>query len=77
MSLIGKVVEIHTKDRKFTPKTFYEGKVTIVDKVLMDKAGYSMSAVMNNASIDVFMGIDDDNEMVLFLPQEILQVITK
>lgn len=77
MSLIGKVVEIHTKDRKYTAKTFYEGKVTIVDKVLMDKAGYSMSAVMNNASIDVFMGIGDGNEMVLFLPQEILQVITK
>lgn len=77
MSLIGKVVEIHTKDRKYNAKTFHEGKVTIVDKVLMDKAGYSMSAVMNNASIDVFMGIGDGNEVILFLPQEILQVITK
>ena len=73
MSLIGKIVVIDTKDRKFN-KSYYQGSVKIVDKILMDKASYSMSAIINNASFDVFIGLGDKNEVVLFLPQEILQV---
>lgn len=66
---------IDTKHRKLD-ESYYDGAVRIVDKVLMDKAGYSMSPIMNNASIDVFIGLGDGNEVVLFLPQEITKVIS-
>lgn len=77
MSLIGKYVITNAMDRKYNSKVFYNGRVKILDKVLMDKAGYSQSAVMNNASLDVYIGLADGNEIVLFKPDEITEIIIK
>ena len=74
MSLVGKHVEIKSMDRKYSEKVYYEGTVKILDKVMMDKARYSKSAVINNASLDVFIGMGDGDEVLLFLPEEITQI---
>ena len=61
-------------------KLVFEGDVKIVDKVLMDKASYNKSAIINNSSMDVFLGrnLKDSDatsySLVLFMPTDIVKV---
>lgn len=76
MSLIDKTVLISTMHR-MTNKPFYHGTAKIIDKVLMDKATYSKSPLLNNASMNVYIGQTEEKRIVLFLPDEILEIKSK
>lgn len=57
-----------------------EGKVKILDKVMTNMASYNNSPVINNASMDVYIGriIDDSSgdgfSIILFEPKDIVKV---
>jgi hypothetical protein len=56
MSLINKKVEVDIKkDGKF----IYKGEVLIIDKVLTSWAQYIKSPLINNASMEVYIGVRD------------------
>lgn len=76
MSLIGKSVSVYRKkDDKITE---FKGEVVIVDKVLTNMARYFGSPIMNNASMEVYLGIDQQypTKIVAFLYTDIIEILT-
>ena len=81
-NLYGKKVkilkEIYNKQDKLEVEFF--GDLTIIDKVMVCKSGYYKSAVMNNASFEVYVGVADklnknkESIIVLFEPTDIKRI---
>ena len=75
--LLNKKVQIK---KYIGEKLVFQGDVKIVDKVLMDKASYNKSPIINNSSMDVYLGKDfkESDEtgysLVLFMPTDIVKV---
>lgn len=79
MSLINKKVEVDIKkDGKF----IYKGEVLIIDKVLTSWAQYIKSPLINNASMEVYIGVIDrvyetitKKEIVAFQYSDIVEIL--
>jgi hypothetical protein len=79
MSLINKKVKVYIKKNE---KFLYEGEVLIIDKVLTDKAHYNNSPIINNASMEVYIGVIDrvyetitKKEIVAFRYSDIVEIL--
>lgn len=78
-NLNGKRVKVRKEkyNRKDELEIQFFGDLTIVDKVMICSSEYYKSAVMNNASFEVYVGVSDNlNEnresvIVLFKPTDI------
>ena len=74
--MIGLTVRIKTKK--------FEGNVKILDKRMTNMAHYSKSAIMNNASLEVYVGVyeeldalDVECPLIEFLPEEVTEICLK
>lgn len=72
MSLINKNVKI---EKKINGKIVFTGEVLIIDKVLTDKATYYQSAIMNNASMDIYVGLECGLDIVGFQYSDIVEIL--
>jgi hypothetical protein len=79
MSLINKKVEV---DIKKNEKLIYKGEVLIIDKVLTHWAQYLKRPLINNASMEVYIGVIDrtyetiiKKEIVAFQYSDIVEIL--
>lgn len=78
-SIIGSKVKVlkTSFDSKGNLKVDFVGDLKIIDKLMTCKSDYYNSAIMNNASFEVYVGVSDNlNEnkesvIVLFKPTDI------
>ena len=79
-SLIGSTVKVLkcSYDKNNNLKVNFGGDLKVIDKVMTCSSQYSKSAVMNNASFEVYVGhkLHDygDAPIVLFLPTDIRKI---
>ena len=81
-NLYGKKVKILKEryNKKDQLELEFSGDVTIIDKVMVCKSEYYRSAIMNNASIEAYVGVADElneNEesiIVLFKATDIKRI---
>ena len=79
-SLIGSKVKIlkTSFDSKNNLKVDFGGDLKVIDKIMTCKSEYYKSAIMNNASLEVYVGLNlDDNSdtlIVLFKPEDIKKI---
>ena len=72
--MIGQKVRINKKDK-------FVGDVFIIDKMITNMAHYTKSAIMNNASFEVYVGkycdldgIESECPIILFEPTDITYI---
>jgi hypothetical protein len=70
-------------NKRVTIKTnSFKGDVIIIDKIMTNKADFAKAAIMNNASLEVYVGMfcdldkmDVECPLIEFLPSNITKII--
>ena len=75
MSLIGKSVLIYRK--KEDKVTEFSGEVVIIEKVLTNMANYFNGSIINNAPMEIYLGIDQrqPSKIVSFQYTDIVDIL--
>lgn len=79
-SLIGSKVRVlkTSFDSKGNLKVDFGGDLKVIDKLMTCKSEYYKSAIMNNASFEVYVGHklqdEEDTLIVLFQPEDIKKI---